>query len=241
MDLISPEFDFRLFCRRVPHRDPIQVMDAAGMESSLLHREYRERTGRTFRRGSKQQRYCDNLQCLVYMLMNGAYPGTAGPEFFGAVVPLVTNLLERWQIGNLRDVFSPDNIERHEKEAALSDPFLAVILKARDAGRAAADDVYQKWRRARGEQDLYDYMATAVLHLSVPARSPLARQLAELSASYPHLLRVDRDFGSSGLVIAIHDMVRRPEQSMHIAAEEAALKVLEESLEVEGYVTSYES
>lgn len=241
LDLISPELDFGLFCLRVKDRDLLRVMDAAGVESSRILREHRQRTGRSFRRGSRQERYCNNLSCLVGMLVNGRYPDTADAAFFGAVLPLARHLLQRWQIGNLRDVFSPENIASRDKEAALHNPLLAVILEAREQGRAAASAVYEGWRTHYGDRQQYDCLATAVLHLSVRPKSVIGKQLADVAANHPHLVRVDRDFEGSGLVIDIHDMVNGLEQGMNIAAEEAALKVLQERLQVKGHVTSHAS
>src|ERR1700730_8809577 len=103
--LVCPELDLSLFCRGVSDRDISGVLDAAGMESSLLYREYHERTGRsTFRLGTRQRLYVDDLQRLVSMLLNGQYPRGCDDRFFLAVAPLVVALLVKWRIGNLNEV-----------------------------------------------------------------------------------------------------------------------------------------
>jgi hypothetical protein len=242
MDLISPELDFALFCRRLARADFREVLDAAGMECALIHRDYRQRTGRSLRAGSRRARYRDDLLRLTSMLINGVYPSHCEDDFFAAVAPMMVNLLTKWTIGDLGKVFSLENIEIKDKEAAKSDPLLATVLEARDAGRKAAQAASESWRAANPEREYYDYMAIAVLHLIVRTRSPLGKRLMALAEGRPYLLRIDRGYGSpAGVVVSILNMANTQWQTMNIAAEEAALAVLETRLGVTGYVTSYES
>lgn len=166
--LVCPELDLSLFCRRVADRELSAVMDAAGMESSLLYRECRERAGRhTFRAGTKQRRYVEDLQHLVYLLLNGSYPSYCDDRFFLAVAPLVSTLLLKCRIGNLHEVFSPENVEAHIQREGERDPMLATILAARDAGKIAAQELMASWREERGIREQYSYQASAVLNLAV--------------------------------------------------------------------------
>ncbi len=92
-------------------KDPLAIMDAASAEIGYARRLHRETTKETdFRKGSKGREYCDNLQKLVSLLMNGRVPAGATPEFLAVVKPLVRQLLQKWKIGNLREFlhFFPD-------------------------------------------------------------------------------------------------------------------------------------
>lgn len=107
MTTTSPDYNFAAFCRRMIGRDCLAVMDAASAEAALAQRTHRERTGRgTFRTGSRGRQYCDDLQQLISMLMNGSVPPDVSPEFLWAAKPLVDDLLLRWEIGDLRAVFT---------------------------------------------------------------------------------------------------------------------------------------
>lgn len=213
---VSTDCDFRLFCRSVLRQEPMAIVDAAGAEAARTHRVHRERTGRAIRRGSKPWRYCQHLYCLTRMLTMCEYPANAEEDFFDATAPLVTGLLPRWQLGSLREVFSPENVAKRDAEAALTDSCLAAILEAQAAGKAAAEAVHDAWRERLGEREQYGFLACAVLHLTIRPRSLVAKRLFDLAERRPHLLRVDRDFGASGIVITIADMVRGLEQEMHI-------------------------
>ena len=105
--LISPDYDLVAFCYRVMDGDPVTVMEAASSEISYARRLHREKTRESnFRHGSKGRFYCEQLQYLISMLMNGHLPSEASPEFRENVRPLVKRLLERWDIGTLRTEFS---------------------------------------------------------------------------------------------------------------------------------------
>jgi hypothetical protein len=105
--VLSPEFDLRIFCYQVMDKDPAEVMQAASAEISYARHNHREQTTeRQFRGGSKGSKYCDSLQSLIRMLMNGQMPSDPAPEFIEAVRPLVRNLLKKWRLGNLDDYFT---------------------------------------------------------------------------------------------------------------------------------------
>ena len=106
---ISPEFDLRIFCYQMMDKDPAEVMQTASAEITYARHNHREQTAeRQFRNGSKGRKYCDNLQCLIRMLMNGQMPSEPAPEFIEAVRPLAKNLLKKCRIENLHAYFEDD-------------------------------------------------------------------------------------------------------------------------------------
>lgn len=85
--LISLEYNFQEFCRRMFENDPIQVMDAASAEITYARRIHREKTkDRNFRTGSRGRAYCEDLQRLISLFM-GSAPDKVSPEFLDAVKP----------------------------------------------------------------------------------------------------------------------------------------------------------
>jgi hypothetical protein len=83
-------------------KNSLEVMEAASAEVAYARRLHREKTHESqFRLGSRGRRYCDQLQVLVGMLLNGSYPTDPDPVFIEAVRPLVSDLLRHWQIGDL--------------------------------------------------------------------------------------------------------------------------------------------
>jgi hypothetical protein len=69
-------------------------------DAPLLHQESTKDLD--FRKGSLGREYCDGLQQLISLLMNGTVPSNATPEFLAAG----TAALEKWEIGQLRRGFS---------------------------------------------------------------------------------------------------------------------------------------
>lgn len=108
-DLISPDFSLHAFCYSVIYKNPLEILDAASTEIWKARRYHHKRTGRKeFRRGSRGQHYCAELQLLVYILTNGTVPESASEEFRATVKPLIQQLLNRWEIGSLRTEFRAD-------------------------------------------------------------------------------------------------------------------------------------
>ncbi|RYG99592.1 MAG: hypothetical protein EON58_03370 [Alphaproteobacteria bacterium] len=106
---VSPSRSLVEFCYHVAGTDPLAVIDAACEEIGLARRLHRAETGqRDFRSGSKGRRYCDQLQHLVFLLMNGQIPRDAPATFRRDVTPLVKRLLQHWDIGELRQEFTGD-------------------------------------------------------------------------------------------------------------------------------------
>lgn len=106
---LSPTKDFVEFCYHVTDTEPLAVIDAACEESGFHRRLHHAETGQSdFRSGSKGRRYCDQLQLLVSMLVNGQIPSNAPDTFRNDVAPLARRLLQRWEIGNLRQEFGRD-------------------------------------------------------------------------------------------------------------------------------------
>ena len=105
---LSTKRDFVEFCYRVTDADPLAAMEAACEEIGWHRRANKLATGRSdFRAGSKGRIYCDQLQHLVSLLMNGQVPVRATSNFHHDVAPLVKRLLVRWDISGLRQAF-PD-------------------------------------------------------------------------------------------------------------------------------------
>lgn len=101
--LVSPDYSFEDFCLQMLGKDLLVVMDAAGAEISCARVHHRMTTeAKDFRKGSKGRAYCENLQRLVTLLMNGSIPGDATPNFLFAAKPLVAELLQSSEIGKLR-------------------------------------------------------------------------------------------------------------------------------------------
>lgn len=130
INLVSPEYDLETFCNRMRGKDPLSVMEAASAEISYARRLHREAAKESdFRKGSRGRRYCENLQKLISMLMNGSVPAGSTSEFLITVKPLVQELLQRWEIGNLRQVFS--NLQTKERLSLPKtiDPLVIVISR----------------------------------------------------------------------------------------------------------------
>jgi hypothetical protein len=130
ISLVSPEYDFELFCHQMHGKDPVEVMDAAGTEIGYARRIHRQTTNDSdFRKGSRGRAYCDNLQRLIVLLLNGELPSDSTAEFVVAVKPLVQHLLKRWDIGKLRETFAnlqPQGMNLPEN----LDPFIIVVSRS---------------------------------------------------------------------------------------------------------------
>src|SRR3546814_8552165 len=113
---VSPSKSFVEFCYHVVDADPLAAIDAACEEIALARRIHRAETGqRDFRSGSTGRRYCDQLQHLVFLLVNGQIPSDAPATFRRDVTPLVKRLLQRWDIGELRQEFrSEEHTSEHQ-------------------------------------------------------------------------------------------------------------------------------
>jgi hypothetical protein len=84
-------------------KDYMAVIDAAGAEASYalgIHRHTAKEDD--FPQGSLGREYRESLLRLVRLLVNGSIPPDATPYFLSAVKPLLSDLLQKWQIGNLR-------------------------------------------------------------------------------------------------------------------------------------------
>lgn len=130
ISLVSPEYDFETFCNHMRGKDPLSVMEAASAEISYARRLHREATKESdFRKGSKGRRYCENLQKMISMLMNGSVPTGSTSEFLVPVKPLIMQLLQRWEIGNLRQIFLNLKIQERLSLPETIDPFVILISK----------------------------------------------------------------------------------------------------------------
>ena len=131
VDLVSPEYNLDMFCRRMLGKDLLAVIEATSAEIGNARRLHREATkGKDFQKGSKGWEYCTNLQRLLSMLMNGSVPKDSSQEFLYSIRPLILHLLKKWEIGNLRSVFSNISDPELEKLSEIVDPLIVVISKA---------------------------------------------------------------------------------------------------------------
>jgi hypothetical protein len=124
-------------------KDPVAVMEAASAEISYARRLHREVTKESdFRKGSRGREYCENLQKMISMLMNGSIPVGSSPEFLITVNPLIQELLQRWEIGSLRQEFSDIRVQDISLPDSI-DPIVIVIsreeVEAMDTSLALAN------------------------------------------------------------------------------------------------------
>jgi hypothetical protein len=99
ISLVSPEYSLEMFCSKMSGKDPLAVMEAASVEICYAKRFSREATEDSdFPEGSLGWRYCDSLQKLIYLLMNGSIANGATREFPTVVKPLVRQLIQSFPI-----------------------------------------------------------------------------------------------------------------------------------------------
>lgn len=133
-NLVSPEYDLDKFCSCMLGEDLSAVMDATSSEIGQARLHHRRTTKESdFRKGSRGRAYCENLQRLLSMLMIGSVPEGSTREFLWSVKPLVQQLLQKWEIGNLRQVFL--TLPKPKGTGCLSlpetlDPLVFVISRA---------------------------------------------------------------------------------------------------------------
>lgn len=130
-NLVSAEYSLKAFCDAMHGKNPMEVMDAACEEiatARLLHSKSTKRSD--FRKGSKGREYCDSLQLLISLTMNGSIPDDATPTFLMTVKPLIDNLLKKWELGTLRQDFA--NVQQAEQFSLPDtlDPLVIVISRA---------------------------------------------------------------------------------------------------------------
>jgi hypothetical protein len=103
INLVSPEYNFQEFCRRMLGRDLLHVIEAASTEAARARRNYRRKANSDFRRGSRGHAYCADLKRLISLLM-GSIPEELSTEFLESVAPLALHLLASQEIVALRQV-----------------------------------------------------------------------------------------------------------------------------------------
>lgn len=147
ISLVSPEYNLETFCNHMRGKDTLAVMEAASAEISYARRLYCEATKNSdFHKGSRGREYCENLQKLISLIMNGSVPAGSTPKFLTTVKPLIQQLLQKWEIGNLRQVFSnlpaPESLSLPKTIAPLVLVISRAEVKAMDT--SAALDVLKK-------------------------------------------------------------------------------------------------
>lgn len=108
--LIAPECNLRDFCYRVSPWSFMEILDAASAEISYQRVAHRKRTGNsTPRSGSRLRQYCDDLQELVRILVNGHVSEHARSEFIDDLRPLMVAVLRQVRFnGNVEEVFKEE-------------------------------------------------------------------------------------------------------------------------------------
>src|SRR5262249_45400235 len=135
-NLISPEYSFESFCRQMFGKDPVTVMDAASAEITYARRNHRETTkDANFRKRSRARAYADELQQLVGLCM-ASIPSKPTPGFRTTVKPLVMTLLQRWEIGELRQFFAEVPDAGVPGEVLKLIDFVTVVVSRRDVDSA---------------------------------------------------------------------------------------------------------
>lgn len=128
--LISPGYDLKKFCSHMQGKDLLEIMDAIYAEINNATRLHRKATNQScFRKGSKGRKYCENLQKIISMLMNGKIPSGSSSEFLIAVKPMILQLLNRYKIGNLREEFSKLETQEHFNLPVSIDPLVIVVSR----------------------------------------------------------------------------------------------------------------
>ena len=98
------------FCYRLDATDPLQIVDIACGEIHYHLQANKKLTGLSnFRSGSKGRLYCEQLQMLVTIFVNGQVPSSSSIEFRHDIEPLVRRVLKAgWHVGNLEKEFKID-------------------------------------------------------------------------------------------------------------------------------------
>jgi len=150
ISLVSPEYNLKTFCSQMREKDPVAIIEAASAEISYARRLHREATKESdFRKGSRGREYCDNLQKMISLLMNGSVPDGSTYEFLITIKPLIQELLQKWEIGNLRKVFSNLKTQERLSLPATIDPLVIVISRSETV--VPCDEPYLRVRRLFGK------------------------------------------------------------------------------------------
>ena len=105
---LSPRKELIEFCYRVETVDPLQIIDLACAEAYHHRQAHRQETGASdFRSGSVGRRYCEDLEKVVAMFVQGEIPRHASKEFIASVAPLVRRVTNSgWKVGKLAEQFA---------------------------------------------------------------------------------------------------------------------------------------
>ena len=128
--LVSPEYDFETFCNSMLEKDPVSITQDAATEIHHAHQLHSKSMKKTdFRKGSRGSEYCEDLQKLISLVMNGSVPAGSSPEFLAAVSPLIQKLLTKWEIGSLRQDFSKHRSSERLDLPETVEPLVLVISR----------------------------------------------------------------------------------------------------------------
>jgi hypothetical protein len=142
ISLVSPEYSFEEFCLRMVGKDLLfEVMDAASAEITYVRQIHRQTTkDQNFRKGSKGRLYCEDLQRLISLIVNGSVPADATTAFLHAVKPLKWERDQRRFFANLPEVKLLGGLLE-------SVDFLNVVVSRRDVEAADTSSTLGALRR----------------------------------------------------------------------------------------------
>jgi hypothetical protein len=108
--LISPACNLKEFCYQVMDRDVLSIMETASAEIAYQKKAYRRRTGHgSPRPDTALRRYCDDLQELIRILMNGHVSDGIRDGLVDDLRPLMRRILGQVRFnGNAEQVFAAE-------------------------------------------------------------------------------------------------------------------------------------
>ena len=106
MTIISDRCDLREFCESIDSTDIMEIIDSISIEISAHHRQYREATGEwELPECSRQWQYCEDLQALLSVFMNGRFSDDRRPGLVRDALPLFREILKVIRFsGNVQDL-----------------------------------------------------------------------------------------------------------------------------------------
>ena len=120
------------------------------------------------------------------------------------------------------------------------DEFQRIIDKAKIAGYEAALVKRNELKKyAPAGSQVLDYCGSAQIILYADGRSKFGKLLSSIMSGPIPNLNIMKDPNRSGYYINIIGMVPFQEHSVQLAAETAALKVIQAHIQVEGHVRGY--
>jgi len=94
--MISNKYNFSEFCKSVKLQNQLEIIDLICEEIHSIKLANKKRTGSPrLRDGSKQRAYCENLQKLLFIVMNVSLPDDLEPGFLQDIGPIIARLYQK--------------------------------------------------------------------------------------------------------------------------------------------------